>query len=584
MFFLMRNPSKKTNLERNTTMKNAKRIASLLLVLAMVFAMAISASALTEVTPGTGSILVKDNETVLASRKTFAAYKVLDLKAYTNDEGEIVNYEYTVPADLADFYATRYNLDKTALDFAIKVMASIDSEPDIYDFAKDILEVVTAAAFTGKPVENGYQFTGLPLGYYVIEDTTAQGEYKKPVSALILDTATPDVEIEVKAEKPPVDKKIDNDNDFETTEDRVDANQAAIGDTVSYVISSVVPDMTGYNKYYFIMNDTLSKGLTYTNTMTVKVGDKVLTEGTDYTNTIVNNEDGTTSMRIVFNNFLQYNTEEFIGKPVEVTYTAELNKDAEVNKTPNTNKVNLEYSNDPNVDYNGENEPNPEEPPIGITPDKWVKTFTTTLEIVKVDPIGNRLQGAEFTLSGNTMNIVRVEAESFDLDPNGEYWKLKDGSFTTTDPESTIDGAPVDKSTYASLTDKYTKTTNVTFEETEGEAVTIKGVVGEDGILRFEGIKAGDYVIEETKAPEGYNILTEKLNVSIDWNEETYEFTYTGAVDNNGVARLTVVNQTGSELPSTGGIGTTVFYVLGGVLVFAAIVLLVTKKRMGAAK
>jgi LPXTG-motif cell wall-anchored protein len=159
---------------------------------------------------------------------------------------------------------------------------------------------------------------------------------------------------------------------------------------------------------------------------------------------------------------------------------------------------------------------------------------------------------------------------------------LKDGSFTTTDPESTIDGAPVDKSTYASLTDKYAKVVSVSYEETAGETVSIKGVVGEDGILRFEGLKSGEYTITEIKAPEGYNMLTEELKVTISWDEESKDFTYVGAVDNNGVARITIVNQAGSELPSTGGVGTTVFYVVGGILLLAAVVLLVTKKRMAA--
>lgn len=565
-------------------MKNAKRIASLLLVLVMVFAMAVSASALTEVTAD-GSILIKDNDSVLASQKTFDAYKVLDLKAYADENGEIVTYEYTVPNSLADFYAERYGLDKTASDFSVKVRAGIDGENDLYDFARAVVAASTSAAYTGTPVENGYKFSGLPLGYYAIVDSTANGEYVKPVSAIILDTATPNVEIEVKAEKPPIDKNIDDDNDLTTTDDRVDANDAAIGDTITYVIDSRVPDMTGYDKYFFIMKDQLSKGLTYTNNMTITVGDKTLVEGTDYILTETNNEDGTTDLKIVFVNFLQYNTADYIGKPVEVTYTALLNEDAEVNYDPNTNEVYLQYSNDPDEIYNGDNEPNDEDidkDPLGETPVVVVETYTTTLEIVKTDAIGNRLQGAEFTLTGETMNIVRVEKEEFTLDANGTHWKLNDGSYTTTDPESTIDGAPVDKTTYESLTDKYTKTTSVSYEEKAGDTLTITSTVGEDGVVRFEGLPSGTYTITETKAPEGYNILTETLDVTINWDADTYEFTYEGAVDANGAARITIVNQAGSELPSTGGIGTTLFYVFGGILVLAAVVLLVTKKRMAA--
>ncbi len=560
-------------------MKNVKRVASILLALAMLFAMAIPAFALTEVPVDTGSILIKDNDTVLASQKTFAAHKILDLKAYADEEGNIVNYDYSVPASLADFYAERYGLDKTASDFASKVIASIKKEEDLFAFGHDILQVVTAAAFTGTPVENGYKFTGLPLGYYVIVDTTAQGDFQKPVSALILDTATPDVEIVVKAEIPPIDKKIDEDNNLETTDDLVDANQAAIGDTVTYVITSKVPDMTGFDKYFFIIRDTLSKGLTYNNNLQITIGDKVLTEDVDFTATNVVNEDGTTDLKVVFHNFIQYNTAEFVDAPVVMTYTAILNKDAEINTTPNPNEVYLQYSNNPTVEYEGENEPNPGETPIGETEKVIVETFTTTLEIVKTDPLGNRLAGAEFTITGTTMNIVRVTTETFTEDDNGTHWKLNDGSYTTTDPESLIDGAPVDKTTYASLTQKYSKTVNVTYEEKDGETLTITASVGEDGTVSFEGLPAGTYTIKEIKAPAGYNILTEELEVTISWDPET-GFSYTGASDEAGVARVAIVNRPGTIIPSTGGMGTTIIYILGGVLALGAVILLITKKRM----
>ena len=567
-------------------MKAMKRIAGILLAVAVLLTMALPAFALTPVTEK-GSILIKNNDTVEASSKTFAAYKILDLTAYKNDAGEIVTYDYNVPADMVDFYAARYNLDKTASDFAMKVVACIREEEDIYAFAEAALNAAKTvmSGTTGTPVADGYQFNFLPLGYYVVADTTAQGDYVKPVSALVLDTATPNVEVEVKAEKPPVQKEIDVDEDLTTTEDRTDKNEAAIGDTVKFVITSKVPEMTGYDKYFFIINDKMSKGLTYTGNMVITVGDKTLVEGTDFEFVETKNDDGTTDLKIVFKNFLQYNTDEFIGKPVVVSYTAQLNKDAEVNKTPNTNDVYLNYSNDPTVDYNGENEPNEEDenkPPMGETPIDRTETYTTTLEIVKTDPIGNRLEGAEFTLTGTSMNIVRMEKDVFTKDDNGDYWKLTDGSFTTTDPNSNIAGAPVDQSKYDSLTTKYAKETKVDYITTEGENKTVTGTVSSDGTLRFEGLGAGEFTITEIKAPDGYNMLTEELKVTITWNEETKLFEYTGATDENGVARVTIINQAGTELPSTGGTGTTIFYLVGGILVLAAVVLLVSKKRMSA--
>ena len=227
-------------------MKKFTRFASILLAVAMIFVMALPAfAAVTEVT-SKGSIFISNSDNVDASKKNFAAHKILDVKAYQDENGEIVSYEYSVPEALADFYATRYNLDKTASDFEQKVVAFIREEEDIYAFAEAALEAVAEEApYTGKAVEGGYQFNGLPLGYYVIEDVTAQGEHVKPVSALMLDTITPDVRVEVKAEKPPVDKTIDNDGDLGTTEDRTEINQAAIGDTATVVTNPKVPAITG---------------------------------------------------------------------------------------------------------------------------------------------------------------------------------------------------------------------------------------------------------------------------------------------------------------------------------------------------
>ncbi len=581
-------------------MKNVKRVAGILLALAMICIMVLPCFA-AELSIPTGSITITDNETVKASEKYFAAYKILDLKVYGNPEtNEIDTYSYTVPRDipvLVEFYENYFGLDRTAADFDVMVVAGINKvneEGKLYDFAKAVLEQCAPklVKITGDRIEGGYRIDNMPLGYYLIDDITNPIEDSfKPVSALALQTAQPDVTVEVKAEKPGIDKEIDDDNDLTTTEDRVDANEAAIGDTITYVIDSKVPNMTGYDKYYFIIHDTMSKGLTYTNNMVITVGNKTLVQDVDYTVTTVVNEDGTTSLKVVFKNFIQYNTEEFLDAPIVLSYTAVLNENCEVNAIPNTNKVKLEYSNNPKVECDGENEPNEEDrekDPTGETPEITVETYTTTLEIVKTDPNGLRLQGAEFTLTGTAMNTVRVETESFDLDPNGNYWKLVDGSFTTTDPNSVIDGVEIKKDSYASLTDKYTKTTTTTIETREGETLIITGTVGEDGVLRFEGIPSGEYVITETKAPEGYNKLIDSINVTIkaEYVEEAGEghivYTYEGATDANGVARVTVVNSFGDILPSTGGRGTTMFYIIGGLLAVAAVVLLVSRKRMSA--
>lgn len=561
-------------------MKMMKRIASLLLAMVMVIGMSLSAFA----ADTTGSITIEKADNVSVAGKKFKAYKILDLELVGTDV-----YVYTVPAGLEDFYATKFSLDKTAGDFDYEVTQKIAAMKDdanaLFAFAAEALAAakdakITPATATGAADATSVEFTGLPLGYYVIEDTGTA----TPISALMLDSTNPDVKITIKADKPELEKKIDGDTDTDkSTSGLVDYNNAAIGDEVPYILSSKVPDMTGYEYYYYIVTDTLSKGLTFNDDVVISIGTKTLTKGTDYTVTYSTNDAGETTVKIIFNNFTQYNTEEYIGKAIVITYSAKVNKDAVIGEEGNPNKVNLTYSNNPNLDYNVWPPEPGDDIPVGITPDDVTYTYVTDIEIIKVDPSGNRLTGAVFTLEGEKTNIVVVETDTFVEDPNGEYWKLTDGSYTTTDPAT----EDMDKTKYESTTTKYALTT-VTSEVKTKEAVTAKGTVGSDGVLRFTGLSAGTYTITEITAPDGYNLLDAPITVTIGWTAPTAPSTdcswsYSWSTDeDNSTNSIKVVNQAGTELPSTGGMGTTMFYLIGGVLVVAAVVLLVTKKRMNA--
>lgn len=567
-------------------MKRIKKIAGLLLALVMVFAMTLTAFA-TEATPttgsdATGSITIKKSDTVSVAGKTFNAYKILDVKIV----GE--GYVYTVPEALKSFYTGRYKLTGNEGDFDAQVVKKINDENDMFAFAADALAEAKAADITPGTATAGagaqsVTIGKLPLGYYVVEDVGTA----TPISALMLDTTKPNVDITIKADQPSIDKEIDGnkDTDDSTTGD-VKNNNAAVGDTVPYKVTSKVPDMTGYTKYYFVVNDTLSKGLTFNNDVAITIGNKTLTSGTDYTVTTIDNEaDGTTSVEIVFKNFIQYKNDA--GDDILITYTATVNEDAVIGVEGNPNKVTLSYSNNPN--QNGEGTPeNPDKPkdPVGKTPEKETRTFVTDIELIKVDPNGNRLTGAEFKLEGTKLNTVLVRTDVYNEDASGAYWKLKDGSYTTDDPNA----EGMDQTKYESTTTKYTKLVVTNTIEKE-ENVTYTGTVGADGVLRFEGLSAGTYKITEIKAPSGYNLLKDPITVTIGFTAPTAPstdctWTYTGTdvVNGTNTNHVTVTNQTGSELPSTGGTGTTLFYLIGGILVLIAGVLLVTKKRMSMEK
>ena len=277
-----------------------KKLTALLLALMMVLCVGLTAYA----SEPTGSITLKDSPTVSVAGKTFNAYKVMDA-TMIDPADPARGVSYTVPAEMADFYAGRYTLEKSAPDFNEKVVAGIAAEEDLFIFARDILAAAKEARIvpgTATASSDVHQVVidGLPLGYYVIEDVGAAA----PISALILDTAG-NVDVAIKADKPVIDKKIDGDADTDpSTEGLVDTNTAAIGDKIPYELTTKVPDMTGYRKYFFVVTDVLSKGLTFNNDVSITIdGQSLSSEQFDVTFSTA--ESGETTVQIVFKNFIQ---------------------------------------------------------------------------------------------------------------------------------------------------------------------------------------------------------------------------------------------------------------------------------------
>ncbi len=243
----------------------------------------------------------------------------------------------------------------------------------------------------------------------------------------------------------------------------------------------------------------------------------------------------------------------------------------------------------PSHTYDGENEPSETEKNdktvIGKTPESNTKTYTTGIKVVKIDAkTGERLKGAEFQAQGDGLNkVVYTQATSFKEDANGTYYKLKNGTYTDTVPTGST------SKYYDSTTVKYSVTfteSNKTQEKVEGEN-TVKMITDDTGIATFEGLGNGTYTLKETKAPEGYNLLGDTFSVTLDsapsldgpnWTVDGKEVD----LDESGliIKEFVIENNKGVTLPGTGGMGTTLFYVVGGALVAGAGVLFVTKKRM----
>jgi fimbrial isopeptide formation D2 family protein/LPXTG-motif cell wall-anchored protein len=413
--------------------------------------------------------------------------------------------------------------------------------------------------------------------------------------------------------------------------------------------------MEAYTKYHFIVHDTMSKGLTYDQVKEITIGDTAvvnkssLADGSTETRwfeaTSTVNNDGTTDLKVVFNNFKQYSA----GSKITIYYIARLNEDAVVGtSSENLNKARLQYSNDPNYNYSGENEPTSSEP-SGYTPWSTVYVYTTGINLFKVDEYGARLAGAKFRIEGTGVHMI--VSEGIDYVPKSYsgiyggtaesaaagYYKLADGSYTTTAPtgvdskyeavyvmynKTTADEtdtytADVDGVYYHNTaTDTYTsdfedaqsanyEVDYVVYEKSEISSsmtqtadYTYEGTVDSNGYLPIYGLGEGTYKITEIIAPSGYNILKNPITVMISFTKpQTGAIekgaTWTFYVDKSGgtnyttskspatgIYDLSIENQSGATLPTTGGIGTKIFYAIGSILLIGAAVLLITKRRM----
>lgn len=275
--------------------------------------------------------------------------------------------------------------------------------------------------------------------------------------------------------------------------------------------------------------------------------------------------------------FIQH--KDAVGEEICITYSATLNEQAEIGTTANPNEVKLIYSNDPKDTGMGD-EPDPTTP-TGETPVVTTETYTTQIKLVKVDGADNSktLTGAKFELTGDSAKATIVNDEIFEKDDNGTYYMLKDGTFTTEAPT----GDETHDKNYDSTTQKYAKVSTVN-KETEVTKINRAAYVNADGVLTFAGLGEGTHTITELVAPAGYNLLAHPITVTISFDETNKTWSATGATVEGDVLKIVVENNTGSKLPETGGIGATIFYVLGGFLMAGAIIVLVARKKMSDAR
>lgn len=551
-------------------MKRIKRIAAVMMAAIMALAMSITAFA-TEVS--------SEGASTPTGTHTYEIYQI-----FTGDYADGVLSNIKWGANGTGTVSKKVD-DKTLEDLeAVK-----DNKSDTAKLAI----ISKYANLKSLPVQTGSEttYTGLTPGYYLVKDQdgSLSGEneaYTLYVVQVVNDTLT----FNPKSDIPTTDKKIVEGNDKAST------NEASIGDEVNYEITGTMPErIDDYKTYYYMFTDTLSKGLTYKENSI-----KVTVNGVDVTNYFYkgvgtyNETTGTTiEVGILDLKALSLLTNPTVGKitkdtEVILTYTATLNENAVIAGDGNPNDVKLSYSNDPNNSGDGSTTPpeNPDKPvpehPTGETPKVEVVTYTTELTILKTDEDNKFLPGVEFTLTGNGVNIVLVTEETFTEAADGTYWKLKDGTYTTTAP-TVADDETDNSADYADVNTKYTKTTNVVAKGNGQTETKVVGTVQADGTVTFKGLGAGDYTITETKTLPGYNTI-DPITFTLTFDAKTKTFASNNdkvTVGSDNMLDTSIVNQKGSLLPSTGGIGTTIFYIVGAILVIGAGVILVAKKRMG---
>lgn len=438
-------------------------------------------------------------------------------------------------------------------------------------------------------------FTNLNTGYYLVYPEggstgvagVTQGVYTEDArgtDAMLINIPTNETSAtwNIKSTYPTVDKTVDTDNEGNGEAD--DNGSAQLGDTVTFTLTSAVPDMSDYGEFYFAFNDTMSKGLEFVektpnNTIddkdvTVKIGGAEVTTG--YTVTLTGNK-----LKVEFAN-LKTVYGATTGATITVTYQAKITEDA-VSTGDNTlgtaeNEANVEYSNDPDSDGHGTS-----------TPDKS-KVYTYDIKIEKywVNAMsGDKNVGVDVDDSWDGNHNMGLESLSLDSEAGekllaGATFVLSTLAKTPSAPYGSngeVELVSMDDGNYRVATDKDTTSTIYEFTTIDTAPIIIKG------------LEAGTYYLHEIDAPDGFNKLKEPVKIQIvvepivgndATNSATLDnpvYIIDGEVNTAEDNAVKVENKQGIELPETGSIGTIGLTVAGVVIVAIGLFAMPRKKK-----
>ncbi|MGN0055508.1 MAG: isopeptide-forming domain-containing fimbrial protein [Atopobiaceae bacterium] len=398
------------------------------------------------------------------------------------------------------------------------------------EFATVVSQYLSSSKASQESAADSTVIKGLSAGYYLVKDqdnsldSTKKDAYTRFILKVVANTSAA-----VKSDVPTVEKKVKDTNDSkaDSTTGWQDSADYDINDWVPYQITGTMPsNIADYTTYKYVFTDTMSKGLTYDkddddHKATIKIGDADVTQY--FTENVTTNDDGSTTVTWTCNDLKKAGVTLTADTKVVVNYFAKLNSNAVIGSAGNPNEVDLTFSNNPNKGGEGN---------TGKTPKDKNIVFTYKATVNKVDQDNKALAGAAFTL------------QKFDAKQN----KYVDVKTVSADDAKAVGDSDVKNS------------------------------------FEFTGLDDGDYKLSETTTPAGYNTISpieftisathdvtsddpKLLTLSGDVTSGTATFT---ADTSAGSLTTNVVNKKGSVLPSTGGMGTTVLYVVGAAIVVAA--------------
>lgn len=572
-------------------MKAIKRTLAILLCLCLTLALGVTAFA---DGAATGSITIQNpsHSDATVGGKTFNVYKVFNATAsgtstsyswYKDTNGNIPFYDF--------FYGANGVVEKNktngAISQAVEYVTNIQKNGNLAlsQFAEALHTYIKNAntptvtiptvidPVIVNPSETSVKIPDLSYGYYLVyDDTNLSGNTGAVRSAVMLTTVNKDAVVTLKANRPEIDKTVlENDG---TTYGK--GTSAMIGDDVTFKIETLVPSHTLYTAYKYFINDTLPTGLTLEEA-SIKVynGDTLLAEGTDYTLSVPGDEGA--HFKVDFTARMNGADQFEIGDKLIIVYNAHVTNGIK-EQAANVNTATLTYSNDP-------------------TDEGSIGTASSTANIYSYQFVFSKF--AEDT-NGVFKNVRLIGAEF-------QLYKVEGTEKTlvnfTTKPATNAAGVDFNKYVVSETKTADTTDTLKVFDKGD-ETITLDHLNfgGHRGDVLIFGLSEGKYELVETKAPDGYVLPDTPFSIEIiDAIGElgsvgtlsvtsSHDTNDAGSIVNtNGMGELIltvwadITNAPGSALPETGGMGTTLFTVLGIVLMAGAIAFFTSRKRSSAA-